>query len=361
MTVNTLTIDPGEPLDDLRGHFSESDTDPVTLDIVKTFPSGWKNLPQELVDEILIYLKDDFLSLVSCSTSCKALFCSARPSVHRTFCLSTGILADRYCSSARNLAQFDNLRLAERAQVLQYTTQLIIRLGSDFVPENLRPHLRYFRAMRRITSLEIHIFDVAHFLPIFEEFFGHIASTLRSLFLIRGRDSINHILHFVSRFPLLQDLDSAGFTLSGPIQPSTPPDTTTPPPLNGILRFRDTHPSATFIRSIVDIPGGIHFCSVEMGNVGEVSLQMVLNACSNTLESITFGSGLREYPQFRAVARTGTYPAHKRMLNRISGIVLFSNGLGLPSQAKLSRTKSSKFTSPGFLRPSNPHPSLYSS
>jgi len=39
----------------------------------------WQKLPQELVDEILTYLEDDFPSLVSCSESCKALFCSTAP------------------------------------------------------------------------------------------------------------------------------------------------------------------------------------------------------------------------------------------------------------------------------------------
>jgi len=116
------------------------------------------------VDEILTYLKDDFLSLTSCSGSCKALFCSTRPLIHRTLCLSTGISTDRHRSNARNQAQFDNLRLAERAQVLQYTVHLIIRLGTDFVPENLQPHLQHFRTMRGITSLEIYLPDARSFL-----------------------------------------------------------------------------------------------------------------------------------------------------------------------------------------------------
>jgi len=362
MTISYLTAGPGEPLDDLRGHFSESDEDPVTLDIVKTFPTGWKNLPQELVDEILTYLKDDFLSLASCSGSCKALFCSTRPLIHRTLCLSTGISTDRHRSNARNQAQFDNLRLAERAQVLQYTVHLIIRLGSDFVPENLQPHLQYFRTMRGITSLEIYLPDARNFLPTFDEWFGHIAQTLRSLILIGGWDSVENLVHFVPRFPLLEDLDLVATKFAGrkPRQSFTPPGITTPPPLDGTLGFRVNYPSTSFVRSATSIPGGIHFRSVEMKKVREAPLQVILDACSKTLESITFRSGLREYLRFRAVSRTGTYPSHKRELNQISGIVLFSNGSGSSLQTKLSRTKSSKFTCPGFLRLSYPHPSLHS-
>ena len=274
----------------------ESDTDPVALNIVKTFPTGWKTLPQELVDEILTYLMDDFLSLVSCSYSSKALFCSTRPLIHRTLCLSTGISTDRHRSSPRNLAQFNKFLLAKRSQVLQYTTHLIIRLGSDFVPENLRPHLRYFRTMRGITSLEIDLPDARHFLSSFDECFGRIAPTLRSLILIGGRDPVENLSHFVPRFPLLQDLDLAAVTFAGrrSYQPFAPPDVTTPPPLDGTLGFRITYPTISFIRSITNIPGGIHFRSVEMEKVRTAPLQAILDACSNTLESITFESGLRE-------------------------------------------------------------------
>lgn len=183
-TAKYLTIDPGGLSDGLQGHFSANDTESVTLSIVGTSPTGWKILPQELVDEILTYLDDDFPSLVSCSESCKALFCSTRPLIHRTLCLSTGHLPDRSSSSPDNRAQFDVLRFAGRPQVLRYTTRLIIRLGEDFVPENLRPHLQHFRIMQGITSLEIYLLDVASFLPVFDECFGHVVPTLRSLILV---------------------------------------------------------------------------------------------------------------------------------------------------------------------------------
>jgi len=265
-TINPLIIGTGGSSDDPRGHFSTNDADPdVTLNIVKTFPTGWKTLSQELVDEILTYLKDDFLSLVSCSESCKALFCSTRPLVHHTFCLSTGTLADRSRSSPRNKAQFDNLRLAERAQVLQYTTRLIIRLGRDFNRGNLRPHLQYFRAMQGITSLEIGLLDATSFLPAFGECFGHIVPTLRFISLIDGVAPIDEIIRFIPRFPLLQDLGLSGivFPRRKPHQPRVLSGIRTPPPLDGTLRFRTTN-LAVFARSLVDITGGIHFRLVEM-------------------------------------------------------------------------------------------------
>ena len=264
------------------------------------------------MDEILTYLEDDFPSLISCSRSCKALFCSARPLIHRTLCLSTGRQTDRDISSPRNRAQFDNLRLAERAQVLQYTTRLIIRLGDDFVPETLRPHLQYFRTMRGITSLEICRPNAAIFLPSdFDECFGHIVPTLRSLILVGEEEShVKGVNHFVPRFPLLQDLDLAPLLPISPL-PRILPEITTPPPLNGILRLPNVRLSTSLIQSLVNIPGGIHFRSIVIMDGAGVPLQAVIDACSSSVESITLGTILRERLRLCAAAYARAHLAHK--------------------------------------------------
>lgn len=151
--------------------------------------------------------------------------------------------------------------------------------------------------MRGITSLEIDLPDARHFLPAFDEYFGHLAQTLRSLILVCSRDPVETILHFVPRFPLLQNLDLTAARFAGrrPCQSFTPPDITTSPPLDGILWLRIAYPTISFLQSTVNITGGIHFRSVEMAKVRKAPLQVILDACSNTLESITFGSGIREY------------------------------------------------------------------
>lgn len=351
--VNCLTFGTGL-LSNLRG-FLESETHPTTVNIIRTSSTGWKGLPQELVDEILTYLKDDFPSLVSCSGSCKALLCSTRPRIHRTFCLSTGFSVDRYHSSPLNRAQFDNIRLAEQAQVLKYTTRLIIRLGDDFVPENLRPYLRYFHAMRGVISLEIYLLDATRFLPAFEAYFGHIAPTLRSLSLIGVRDPIKGVPHFISRFPLLRDLDLVQLPLArhGPSKSYTPPKIKIPPPLNGTLKFRLSYPSIEFIQSLVNVPGGIHFRSIEMGDAKEIQLQMIIDACSNTVESITW-TGCRERSLFCDASYTYTYSPHKWRLYRTSSGVMASKGSGLRWRVEFTTT--SRLTSPEFFRTSCPHP-----
>jgi hypothetical protein len=335
---------------------------PVTVNIIKTFPAGWKNLPQELVDEILAYLKDDLSSLTSCSKSCKALFCSTRPLIYRTFCL-TRYTAGTYRSGSLNRGGFDALRLAERAQVLQYATRLDICLGNKFVPKNLQPHLRYFHAMRGITSLTIYRLDVARFLPALDKWFGHIMPTLRSLTLIGARTSTEDIFHLVFRFPLLQDLHLEEFLQADcrPPQPYIPPELTISPPLNGTLRFWGTYSSDNFIRSLASAPGGIHFRSVEVGDVGMISFQALIDACSKTIETITFTTRFRESLRFCAISYTRTYPVRKREVYRTSESVMFSKNSRSPSQTELLRTTSSKFTCPESFHALYLHPSLASS
>ena len=300
---------------------------PVALKIVKTFPTGWKNLPQELVDEILTYLEDDFPSLMSCSKSCKALFCSARPLIYRTFCL-TGHAVGTYRSGSLNRGGFDALRLAERAQVLQYTTRLVIRLGDEFVPKNLQPHLLYFHAMRGITSVTIHRLDVASFLPALDKWFGHIMPTLRSLTLIDARASTEDVFHLAFRFPLLQDLHLAEYSQPEyrPPRPHVPLELTISPPLNGSLKFLGTCPSNNLIQSLVTSPGGIHFHSVEVEDAEMISFQALIDACSKTIETITFSTRLRESLRFCAISYTRTYPVHKGELYQTSESVIFSKG-----------------------------------
>jgi hypothetical protein len=284
------------------------------------------------VDEILTYLEDDVPSLVSCSESCKALFCSTRPLIHRTFYLSTWYTTNRYRSGSLNRAKFDTLRLAGRAQVFQYTTQLFVRLGNEFVPKNLRPHLLYFCAMRGITSLTIHRLDVANFLPAFDKWFGHIVPTLRSLALLNARASTEDAFHLVLRFPLLQDLHLTMLLQPDyrPPRPYVPPELTISPPLNRTLKFWGTYPSNKFIRSLARAPGGIHFRSVEVGDIGMISIQVLIDACSKTIETITFSAGLRESLRFCAISYTRTYPVCKRELCRTSKSVLFSKGSRSP-------------------------------
>ena len=110
-------------------------------------------------------------------------------------------------------------------------------------------------------------------------------------------DPIKDLFHFIPRFSMLQDLDLTKFSSARRkrYQRYNPPEITTPPPLNGTLRLRAIYPSVKFIRPLLRFPGGFHFRSIEKEDAREVPLQMVLDACSKTIESITFGAGHREY------------------------------------------------------------------
>jgi len=149
--------------------------------------------------------------------------------------------------------------------------------------------------------------------------------------------------------------------LREPSQRYIPPEIKIPPPLNGTLKFRGTYPSIEFIESLVNVQGGIHFRSLEMGDARKAPLQMLIDACPDTIESITFWTGYREYLRFHSPSHIRAYTPHKRKLYRTSGNVLPSKGSGSHWRVESKRTTASKLTCPEFFRASYPHPSPSSS
>ena len=95
--------------------------------------AGWKNLPQELVDEIIDYLLDDLGALTACSLTCKRLFGATRHFIHQRLTYSDsspshikseGSLLGR---RKRGPEAFERLIAADRAGVLHFTQHLTIK------------------------------------------------------------------------------------------------------------------------------------------------------------------------------------------------------------------------------------------
>ena len=112
-------------------------------DISKQFTgAGWKNLPQELVDEILGYLLDDLDALKVSSLTCKRLFGATRPLIHqRLVCLGSRLDGPKpngslFSRRKRNPGLFERLVDADRSGVLHYTQHLTIKVEDGCV--NLR-------------------------------------------------------------------------------------------------------------------------------------------------------------------------------------------------------------------------------
>jgi len=95
--------------------------------------AGWKNLPQELVDEILGHLLDNMRALKACSLTCRCLFGAVRPLIHQQLaCLGSrpGRLKPKrslFGPRKRHPGAFKQLLDADRLGILHYTRRLTLK------------------------------------------------------------------------------------------------------------------------------------------------------------------------------------------------------------------------------------------
>lgn len=268
--------------------------------MLANFAGGLKGLPYEIVDEVLAYLVGDLPALKACSLTCKVLLRSARPIIHRRLRIDGWArlrTLDEHESQAANLARFRPLLVAAERGLTCYTRELTINIGKEFKPENLCPFLPQFQTFTRVTSLSLHYFDPTPFLPVFEPYFGHLAQQIQSLEFIRPSGSHNDLLHFISRFP---NLDNLGFGLFPRYDLYSPefdiPTIRGLPTLRGTLRVEDaTMRTDGLFRSFKQLPSGLRFRSVEFCHCTGINPNIVIQECASTIQYLTHVIHTREF------------------------------------------------------------------
>jgi len=263
-------------------------------DVSKLFTgAGWKSLPQELVDEILGHLLDDLDALKACSLTCKRLFGATRPLIHQQLiCLDTrpGYPKQRQSRFPRRggPGAFERLVDAGRSGVLCYTRQLTLKPTDEhskpyFGPSDLQEYLPQLQSITKLDSLTLEIFNLPLFIPVFDEYFGIFANTLRRLDIRRANGTARALLYIVSKFPLLEDLtiisSGGGFTTL-PV-----PAITQSPPLRGKLILTNAR-SRELSEGLAAFPGGLNFHSLELAECERP--QAVLVACGHTATSVSY-------------------------------------------------------------------------
>ena len=198
--------------------------------ISKRFPgAGWKGLPQELVDEILGYLLDNLGTLKARSLTCKSLFGATRHLIHqRLLCVDSrpdphkpkGSL---FTSLKRDPGAFERLIDPDHLGVLCYARHLTFepKLNSilpHFNPRNMQEYLPYLRSITKLHTLTLDTFHLPPFTPVFNEYFGMFANTLRYLNIRSADCTERYLLYIICQFPLLEDLTIMGL-------PDHPPHT----------------------------------------------------------------------------------------------------------------------------------------
>jgi len=254
--------------------------------------AGWKNLPQELVDEILGHLLDDSPTLKACSLTCKCLFGATRPLIHRQLvCLGSSPERPEpkislFSRRKRDLGAFGWLIDADRSGVLCYTQHLTIKLEDESLsPRDIQEHLPLLQSITKLHTLTLNIYHLHLFIPVFNEHFCMFTKTLRHLDIRSACGMEQQLLYIICQFPLLEDLTIIYPACEGTTHPENlVPTITQSPPLRGKL-VAQVHSRVLFER-LAALPGGLNFRSLELRRC-EVPA-VIFARCGHTVTSISY-------------------------------------------------------------------------
>ena len=262
-------------------------------------PGPWKDLPQDLVDYIISMLANDLHSLKACSLACKFTFASARRVIHRRIYLTSEknweLLTlpekQRYIRGDRQEIAIKALSAVAEQGLLPYARHLFINFSRNFTPENLQPFNHHFQRFDQIQELSIYWLDTPGFLKNFGIYFANFVPTLRSLRLDAPTGDARDILYFVCRFPHLDDLS---FKIEQTPhswetwKPEPLPVVKSVPPFRGRLKLDGISGSrGCLMQQLSSLPGKRRFRSIDFQRCSPEALQPIIDACSDTLESVS--------------------------------------------------------------------------
>ena len=271
---------------------------------------GAMGLPRDIVEEIIQLHRGDLKTLRACSLTCRALFSAVRGLIHERVRLSPRRsypphkLKDRieekvlpgwrprtdWCE-----VHLRHLSMGGKLGLMDYARELCIDIGLDFTPESLEVYLPHFRSFNQVHTLRISTFDTPKFLLTFKRYFGQFVPTLRSLHLPYVKGSTHEVLEFICRFPHLDDLClTLPYARSIEFLPMLFMEHS--PPLKGTLVLRGS--GSVLAQFLLEIPGGLHFQTIDVGAVDRVELDEILAACSSNLETLSIRPRSREFTQY---------------------------------------------------------------
>ena len=260
----------------------------------------WKGLPQEIVNQIMFILGNDMKSLKACALTCKAMFFSTRPLIHRRILLTseqnwemlTLREKQRYIRGDRQGIAVKALSGIAAHGFLSYGRDLSINLNQNFTPANLQPFNDLFQRFDRIQELSIYWLHTPGFLARFDTFFPKIVPTLRSLHLDTPTGDTRDILDFICRFPHLDDLT---FKMTSEKshdwrtwRSAFLPVVEKVPPFRGRLKLGGISDWYGYIvPQLISLPGKRRFRFVDFRCCPFEVEQPVIDACSDTIETLS--------------------------------------------------------------------------
>lgn len=265
-----------------------------------TVTGTWMDLPQEIVNHILFLLGNDLKSLKACSLTCKTMFVSTRPIIHRKVSLTyeqnwevlTLREKQRYIRGDRQDIALKVLYGIAAHGLLPYGRHLTINTNKVLTPANLQPFNHHFQRLDRIQELSIYWLDTPGFLEQFDTFFENLVPTLRSLHLARPTGDTRDILDFICRFPHLEDLSfstsSENFHDWETWRSASLPIVKKIPPFRGRLKLgRISEWHGHILQQLISLPGKPRFRFVDFQSCPAVVEQLIIDTCSGTIETLS--------------------------------------------------------------------------
>ena len=249
--------------------------------------------PPEIVEMIIAHLAYDIPTLKACVATCLSWYNVALPHLHYTL-----TIRDRPPTSSNplliTLSSLHKLELLPFVKKVQFDnsesqkTRWIVPSIFD------SRSMQYFRALENLQELAIAYLDFSKFPLGVGEHFEHFAPILRSVALVGPLGNRRQLLDFFRLFPKLDDIKICEFYPKGGRQEAFDGKLVA---IRGGLRghlclknFRD----GGLLRDLIVAFGGMRFTSMRLESV--VGVPLLLEACTNTLETVYIYPGSRFHP-----------------------------------------------------------------
>ena len=247
-------------------------------------------LPHELLEMVISYLIYDTPSLKAYAATCFAWYTVAAPHLHHTLTLKHW----NTTAARMDLNPFMTLHklgLLPLVKKLQFPSDRYI--SPWVVPELFDSGgLRHFSALVNVQDLMITDLDLSKFTLGVENYFGHFSHTLRSITLLHTGGHLWQLVDFLRLFPKLDDIKLISYR--GTIGMDNTP--TQRAQIRGSLRGKLTLAYVVdwkLLKGIVDSFGGMRFVSMDLDGVA--GAQLLLDACTGTLQTLRFRTGSLPY------------------------------------------------------------------
>jgi hypothetical protein len=237
----------------------------------------------------------DARTLKACAATCFAWYNIATPHLHHTLKL-------RQWARDTSRAHLSPLEPLHKLDLLDFVKR--VEFEAMFGTAWLAPaifdseSLQYFHTLKNLQDLTIADLDFSKFPMGVGEYFGHFSPTLRSVALSAPRGTRRQILDFFGLFPELDDVEISNYrTWAGEHETLD----TMLVPVEGRLHGRLTlkhFSDEELLKGMIVAYGGMRFTSMGLHDVQ--GMQLVLEACANTLETvcIQLGGALQNHKGF---------------------------------------------------------------